>query len=317
MEKLRIVFFGTPEFAVSSLSSLNDAGYHIVAVVTAPDKPAGRGHKLQSPPVKIYAESHSIPCLQPKNLKDPAFIDELRSFDANLQIVVAFRMLPEIVWNMPKHGTYNVHASLLPDYRGAAPINWAIINGEKTTGVTTFKLKHEIDTGSILFQNKVEISDDDTAGTLHDKLMHAGAKLLVRSVSAIANGNIELKPQPESSIQKEAPKLFKDTCKINWNQSGNSLRNFVRGLNPFPAAYTKVKLPDGREEHWKIFTCKKSTLKSDAVGKIKTDGSNLYISCEDMFLEITEIQTPGKKRMATKAFINGLKWPLDEIEIVL
>src|SRR5574344_2486239 len=243
MEKkdLRIVYMGTPDFAVESLKRLVEGGYNVVAVVTMPDKPVGRhASVLQPSPVKEYALSQNLKVLQPEKLKDEAFVAELQSYNADLQIVVAFRMLPEAVWNMPKYGTFNLHASLLPQYRGAAPINWAVINGDKETGVTTFFLKHEIDTGNIIMQSKVSIGDDENVGDIHDKLMYLGASVGTETVDLIISGNYILTPQDESIVLKPAPKIFKDTCRIDWSKSVIEIKNFVRGLSPYPAAFTEI-----------------------------------------------------------------------------
>jgi methionyl-tRNA formyltransferase len=313
MKEIRIVFFGTPDFAVGSLKALADADFKVAAVVTATDKPSGRGHKMQSPPVKVFADENNMPCLQPKNLKDPLFIQELQSFKADLQIVVAFRMLPEIVWNMPELGTYNVHASLLPNYRGAAPINWAIINGEKTTGVSTFKLKHEIDTGSVLLQREVSIDDADNVGTVHDKLMFAGAELLVESITKISQGKIELKPQDLNAVNKEAPKIFKQDCQIDWNMKAIQVRNFIRGMSPFPTAFAKVSLQDGSQENWKIYSSELTEISSSKGGIIKSEDGKLLVSCSDYWLEITQLQSPGKKRMTADEFMRGLRVDLKDL----
>lgn len=318
MQRLRVVFFGTPDFAVASLKALvEDAqqAVDVVGVVTATDKPAGRGHRMQSPPVKVYAESQNIPVLQPTNMKSAEFQDALRDWQADLQIVVAFRMMPEAVWNMPRLGTYNVHASLLPDYRGAAPINWAIIRGEKETGVTTFKLRHEIDTGSILLQKRVDIGPDETAGELHDKLMHAGAELLVKSVQRIASGDYILQPQSEVAEVKEAPKIFKHDCRINWSQRAEEVHNFIRGLCPFPGAFTEVELPDGKKEQWKIQRSRTTGDRTDSAGQFRQDGDHLLVSCADEWLEILEIQPPGKKRMKASDFLRGLRVPLEDVRL--
>ncbi|MEZ4721720.1 MAG: methionyl-tRNA formyltransferase [Flavobacteriales bacterium] len=307
MKDLRIVFFGTPDFAVASLRALVDNKFHVVAAVTAPDKPSGRGHKMQSPPVKTYAGEQGIPVMQPSNLKSEDFVNELRSCNADLQIVVAFRMLPEIVWNMPPLGTYNVHASLLPDYRGAAPINWAIINGENETGVTTFKLRHEIDTGNILLQQRVSIADSDNAGSLHDKLMAAGAALLVQSVEQLGLGDVKLIAQTNSKVEKHAPKIFKDDCRINWNQPAKAVRNFIRGMAPFPAAFSEISFQNGTSEAWKFFASDLNNTPSERPGVIRIEGGGILISCADQWLEIKEVQVPGKKRMTTYDFLKGLR----------
>ncbi|NLW53089.1 MAG: methionyl-tRNA formyltransferase, partial [Tissierellia bacterium] len=250
---LRIVFMGTPEFAVETLKLLVESKYNIVGVVTMPDKPAGRGHKLQESDVKKYAISQGLLVLQPEKLKDADFINKLKSLKADLNIVVAFRMLPEVVWDMPKHGTYNLHGSLLPQYRGAAPINWAIINGEKETGVSTFKLVHEIDSGNIAYQTKVEIEDKDNAGIIHDKLMKVGAQLILKTVDAIIDDSITLQPQDtETETLKAAPKIFKETCRIDWNSKAQEIDNFIRGLSPYPAAHSTLER-DGEVVNIKIF----------------------------------------------------------------
>lgn len=303
---------GTPQFAVASLDILVKNKYDVVGVVTSPDKPAGRGQQLQQSAVKQYAVSHGLKTLQPINLKDENFIAELQALNADLQVVVAFRMLPEKVWNMPPLGTYNVHASLLPDYRGAAPINWAIINGEKETGVTTFKLKHEIDTGSILLQDRVTISPEMNAGDLHDVLMVRGAELLLRSVKMIAEGNVELKEQ--SSLlhgreSKHAPKIFKNDCKIDWSRSGESIHNLVRGLSPYPCAWTELK-HDEKRTTFKIFSCKfHPVAHNNKPGIIKVDSKTLNIACKDGWIFIEEIQMEGKKRLRTEDLLRGYSFP--------
>lgn len=293
---------GTPEFAVPGLQKLVENGYQVVAVITAPDKPKGRGKKLGTSPVKDYAVSQDLPILQPTNLKAPEFLEELKSYEADLQIVVAFRMLPEAVWNMPPLGSYNLHASLLPDYRGAAPINWAIINGEKETGVTTFKLKHEIDTGNILFQEKEPIHPDDTVGSLYERLMHKGADLIVKSVEAISKGEVDLKPQILPEKEKHAPKIFREDCEINWSQDTETIRNFTRGLSPYPAAWTTLD-----ELTFKIYGAVKSTANYSSVpGTFETDGKSfLDVKTADGALRLTEVQLQGKKRMKTEDFLRG------------
>lgn len=304
---LRIVFMGTPDFAVASLDILVQNGFNVVAVITAPDKPAGRGLQLHESAVKQYAVSKGLPVLQPEKLKNPDFIAALRDLKADLQVVVAFRMLPEMVWNMPPEGTINVHASLLPNYRGAAPINWAIINGEKESGVTTFKLQHEIDTGDILFSDTVAIREDETAGELHDALMHTGATLLLKTVQAIATGNIAGTPQahiPAADI-KHAPKIFKDTCQINWQQPLNNIYNLVRGLSPYPAAWTvfqgkNLKIYKAHKEH---------TAPSKAPGEFETDQKTyVKIAAPDGYLYLDEIQLEGKKKMDIEAFLRGYRF---------
>ncbi|MFV0606941.1 MAG: methionyl-tRNA formyltransferase [Niabella sp.] len=305
--ELRIVFMGTPEFAVTSLDALVMAGCQIVAVITMPDKPAGRGMQLQQSAVKKYAVEKQIPVLQPLKLKDPAFIQELKNLQADLQICVAFRMLPEIVWNMPPMGTINLHGSLLPQYRGAAPINWAVINGETETGVTTFKLKQEIDTGHILLQEAFPIEPDDNAGTVHDKMKKIGADLLVKTVKLMVDGLITESPQklPEDSVLKPAPKLFTETCEINFNLPVKEVHNLVRGLSPYPAAFTFL-----HNKKLKIFQSQIIAEKPDSsVGQYKTDGKQfLYFACSDGYLAVTELQLEGKKRMLIEDFLRGYRF---------
>lgn len=304
MNNLRIIFMGTPEFAVPSLAILVQHQFNVVAVITAPDKPQGRGQKLGASPVKEFALQHNIPVLQPTNLKSPEFITELKSYQANLQVVVAFRMLPEAVWAMPALGTFNLHASLLPQYRGAAPINWAIINGEKETGVTTFFLKHEIDTGSIVFQEKETIHPLDDVGMLYERLMKKGANLVLKTVQAIEKGSYPNEPQRESGELKHAPKIFKETCAINWNQTSEQVYNFVRGLSPYPAAWTIV---DGKQ--YKIFKCSLKEAvgsRQSAVGHFETDNKTyLYIKTLEGYISVEEFQPEGKKRMKVDEFFRG------------
>jgi methionyl-tRNA formyltransferase len=305
-EQLRIVFFGTPDFAVASLDTLIQAGANIVAVVTAPDKPAGRGMQLQTSAVKQYASDKGLKILQPEKMKAPSFLDELKSFEVDLQVVVAFRMMPEVVWNMPPMGTINVHGSLLPQYRGAAPIDWAIINGETETGVTTFKLKHEIDTGDILLQQKVSVLPEDNAGTLHDKLMAAGAELLVRTVKGLAAENIPEIPQsdvPAGEI-KNAPKIFKEHLLINWNRPVTEISNLVRGMSPYPAAYTHLG-----EKTLKVFKSHYET-ESHSVkpGSFETDyATYLRFAATDGWFYVEELQQEGKKRMNVVDFLRGFR----------
>lgn len=300
---LRIIFMGTPDFAVSTLQTLVENGQNVVAVITAPDKPAGRGLKLNESPVKQYAVSQNIPVLQPTNLKSEAFLEELKSYQADLQIIVAFRMLPEAVWNMPPLGSFNIHASLLPQYRGAAPINWAIINGETETGVTSFFLKHQIDTGDIIFQDKVIIAAEDDFGTLYEKLKNAGAALALKTVKAIEAGKVPSQPQETSSELKEAPKIFKETCQINWNQPAQTIQNFVRGLSPYPTAWTVFE-----DKTFKIFkteTVGKSTKKVEP-GQVITDGKNfIHVQTADGILNILDLQMEGKKRMSIPELLRG------------
>lgn len=299
---------GTPEFAVASLDILVKNNYNIVAVVTVPDKPAGRGQQIQQSAVKKYALEKGIKILQPEKLKDESFINELRELKADLQIVVAFRMLPEIVWNMPPLGTYNLHGSLLPKYRGAAPINWAIINGENESGVTTFKLKHEIDTGNILFQAKTPIHENTNAGELHDALMHIGAELILKTVKAIEAGNYELKAQDDAQ-SIHAPKIFKETCKINWNNHINSIYNLIRGLSPYPAAYTEFKDKNQQLSSIKIYkTHKEITDHHYQPGTVISDSKTfMKVACNGGFLLIDELQIAGKKRMNIEEFLRGFK----------
>lgn len=308
-EDFRIIFMGTPEFAVETLKLLVENKYNIVGVVTMPDKPAGRGHKLQESDVKKYAKSQDLLVLQPEKLKDPDFINKLQSLNADLSIVVAFRMLPEVVWNMPKHGTYNLHGSLLPQYRGAAPINWAIINGEKETGVTTFKLVHEIDSGSIAYQSKIDISDKDNAGLIHDSLMKVGAQLVIKTTDAIIDGSIRLQPQDiETKTLKQAPKIFKETCRIDWNSKAEEIDRFIRGLSPYPAAHTVLDR-EGEAINIKIFEAmpiiEEHTLSAGTI--VQPHPSDLDIAVVNGFIRIQELQVQGRKRMKTVDFLNGFK----------
>ncbi|HWI91484.1 MAG TPA: methionyl-tRNA formyltransferase [Flavisolibacter sp.] len=307
---LRIVFMGTPEFAVASLDALVNAGCNIVGVVTAPDKPAGRGLKLQESAVKKYAVEKNLKVLQPEKLKNPQFLEELKSLNAELQVIVAFRMLPEVVWNMPAMGTINVHASLLPQYRGAAPINWAVINGEKESGVTTFKLKHEIDTGDILLQGKTVIGENETAGELHDKLKELGAQVLVKTVQGLADDTLKETPQSEilnfkSETVKHAPKIFTETCKIDWCKSVSEVHNLIRGLSPFPGAFTYLN-----EKLLKIYRSEKESKQSTiSPGEFQTDGKTfLQFACSDGFIVVKELQLEGKKKMNVQDFLRGYKF---------
>lgn len=307
-KNVRIIFMGTPDFAVASLDALVNAGCTIVAVVTAPDKLAGRGMKLTESAVKKYAITKGLIVLQPEKLKDPNFIATLQQLKADMQIVVAFRMLPEIVWNMPPMGTINVHGSLLPKYRGAAPINWAIINGEKETGVTTFKLKHEIDTGNILLQRSFVIGEEDTAEIVHDKMKLIGAEVLIETIKGLASGNLKEIPQlltnHENTIIPHAPKIFTETCNINWNKSVEEIYNLIRGLSPFPGAFTYV---DGKL--FKIFRSKKElAVHQFPNGKIVTDGKTfIKFACADGFVIVLEMQLEGKKKMNVEDFLRGYK----------
>ena len=305
MNDLRIIFMGTPEFAVPSLEILIENKFNVVAVITAPDKPQGRGQKITFSPVKESALKHNITVLQPTNLKAPEFLEELKSYRANIQVVVAFRMLPEVVWAMPSFGTFNLHASLLPQYRGAAPINWAIINGEKETGATTFFLKQEIDTGSIIFQEKEPIRDEDNVGSLYERLMLKGAQLVLKTIQAIASGNYPSIPQPQELEIKHAPKIFKETCEINWNQPSEKVRNFVRGLSPYPAAWTKFN-----DKVFKIYSIASVTKNSEnkKPGEYATDNKTyLNVKTADGWVSIKELQPEGKKRLRVDDFFRGNK----------
>lgn len=301
---MNIVFMGTPDFAVASLDALVQAHFKVVAVVTAPDKPAGRGQKLNESAVKKYALENNIPVLQPEKLKNEEFLKELRSYNADLQVVVAFRMLPEVVWNMPPKGTINVHGSLLPHYRGAAPINHAIINGETKSGVTTFFLKHEIDTGDVIFNAAVDIHEDTTAGDLHDELMAVGAKLLVKTVKAIKSNDYTEQPQPLDENLKHAPKIFKENCKIDWNNGNDKIYNLIRGLSPYPTAFTYLN-----EKTIKIFKAQKETTPPTVKpGEFLTDGKTyLKFASTDGYISLLDIQFEGKKRMPITDFLRGIR----------
>ncbi|MDX9882010.1 MAG: methionyl-tRNA formyltransferase [Prolixibacteraceae bacterium] len=306
---LRIVFMGTPGFAVASLRNLVESGYQVAGVVTAPDKPAGRGQKLSESAVKQYATAKSLKVLQPEKLKNQDFIDELKALHADLQVVVAFRMLPEIVWNMPRLGTFNLHASLLPQYRGAAPLNWAIINGEEETGVTTFLLDHEIDTGKILFRDKIAITKNDTVGTIHDSLMEIGARLVVKTVDALAGGTVSPVSQNElisGETIKHAPKIFREDCRINWSGPGAKTRNLIRGLSPYPAAWTELIDENGQTEMLKIYFADFTEGKNAEPGDVSSDGKNfLKVKTGDGWLAVTDLQLAGKKRMNIVDFLRG------------
>ena len=308
-QSLRIVFMGTPEFAVASLDALVNAGCNIVGVITAPDKPAGRGMKMNESAVKKYAVEHKLKTLQPEKLKNPEFLAELRSLNADLQIVVAFRMLPEVVWSMPPMGTVNLHGSLLPQYRGAAPIHWAVINGEKETGVTTFKLKHEIDTGDILLQQSFPLGDDETTGDVHDVMKEIGAKILVETVKGIANGTLKETPQysqqaTENKKLRHAPKLTTETSRINWSDSVENVYNLIRGLNPHPVAFTIVN-----EKMMKVFRAKKEVVSPAKIeGDHETDGKTyLKFACANGYIHLLEIQMEGKKKMSIEEFLRGYR----------
>lgn len=304
---MRIVFMGTPEFAVASLDALIQSGCNIVGVVTAPDKPAGRGQKINESAVKQYAVANGLKVLQPVKLKDEQFLEELKALHADLQVVVAFRMLPEVVWNMPRSGTVNLHASLLPQYRGAAPINWVLINGEKESGVTTFFLKHEIDTGHILFTEKITLTGRETAGELHDRLMDKGAGLLVKTVKAIESGRFTENPQEhltEGIELKHAPKIFKEDCNINWNQSAEKIYDFIRGLSPYPTAYTTLN-----DKMLKVFGAEYELADTgDQPGEFFSDNRTfLKVSAADGFVYLTDVQMEGKKRMGIAEFLRGVR----------
>lgn len=312
-KKLRIVYMGTPDFAVAPLRRLVEEGYNIVGVVTMPDKPAGRGLHMQASAVKRYAVEAGLPVYQPEKLKDPQFVETLRSLAPDLGIVIAFRMLPEIVWAMPRLGTFNLHASLLPQYRGAAPINWAIINGEKESGVTTFLLNHEIDKGAILCQQRVAIDEEDDAGTLHDKLMNAGTDLVIETIERIASGAIAPVDQHtiEPQVIRDAPKIFKETCRIDWSASGDTVRNLVRGLSPYPAAWSELHKEGASPIGVKIFRVHAETCPADrlpAPGTLVTDGRTfMKVACADGYLFLDELQLAGKKRMAVADLLRGFK----------
>lgn len=322
---LRIVFMGTPEFAVESLQRMVENEYNVVAVVTQPDKPVGRhGSILRPSPVKQYALEHNIPVLQPEKMKDPLFVEQLKALNADIQVVVAFRMLPEIVWSMPRFGTFNVHAALLPQYRGAAPINWAVINGETKTGVTTFFLDHDIDTGRIIMQREFDIPDDADVEYVYDGLMHLGADICIDTLNLVLEKGEEVEtiPQQEEGTLHAAPKLFKATCCINWHQSAKQVYDFVRGLCPVPGAWCDIATAEGKPVTIKIFKAKK--LSNDNTQALPTPGTagsiysqhgHLYIAATDNWLEITELQMAGKKRMSAKDFLNGNK-QIDEYRVV-
>jgi methionyl-tRNA formyltransferase len=302
-KKLKIIYMGTPEFAVPSLEKLVSNGWDVVGVITAPDKPKGRGQKFISSPVKEAALSLGLKVLQPTNLKSEEFQQELRSLNADLQIVVAFRMLPESVWDMPPLGTFNLHASLLPDYRGAAPINWAVINGEKETGVTTFFLKHEIDTGSIIYQERVPILESEDLGDVYEKLMNLGAELILKTVEDISEDNVKALPQDETKALNHAPKIFKETCEIEWKKSAESIHNLIRGLSPYPGAWTKFG-----EKSCKIFKSEvlSETNQSLSPGEFATDAKTFFhVQCGDSLLKIIELQLEGKKRMNIQDLLRG------------
>lgn len=307
MSDQRILFMGTPEFAVATLNALVDAGLEVVAVVTAPDRPAGRGRQLRESAVKVRARELGLPILQPERFKDPAFLGELDRLNASLYIVVAFRMLPELVWNRPLHGTVNLHASLLPDYRGAAPINWALINGEQRTGATTFKIQHEIDTGDVLLQEELEIGDNETAGELHDRLMVSGAGLMVRTVQGLFSGSLSAVPQQPGATHA-APKLTPENCRIHWHASARDIHNLVRGLSPFPGAWTTWNTPDTPSQHVKILRTSVADIGGvGSPGSVRIEQQRLLISTASGWIEALEIQPEGKRRMDAASFVRGLR----------
>lgn len=309
-QSIRIIYMGTPDFAVESLRALVEGGYNVVAVVTMPDKPAGRGHQLQYSAVKQYALSVDLPILQPERLKDETFLQELRSYQADLQIVVAFRMLPEVVWNMPRLGTFNLHASLLPQYRGAAPINWAVMNGDTETGATTFMLQHEIDTGNIILQERIPIAEDENVGSVHDRLMTMGASLVTRTVDLIIDSENSGKPVPtipQDTIQDSnlspAPKIFKDTCAIDFSRSAEQVRNHIRGLSPYPAAW----IDEMPASHPLADMLKGAKVYKAARATQAEQKGHIIVPCGDGYIDLLELQLPGKKRMDAAALLNGLK----------
>lgn len=307
-QSIRIIYLGTPDFAAESLRALVEGGYNVVAVVTMPDKPAGRGHQLQFSAVKQYALSVGLPVLQPERLKDETFLEELRSYQADLQIVVAFRMLPEVVWNMPRLGTFNLHASLLPQYRGAAPINWAVMNGDTQTGATTFMLQHEIDTGNVILQERIAIAEDENVGSVHDRLMVMGAGLVTRTVDAIIDAEnrgeaLATIPQDNSIELRPAPKIFKDTCVIDFSRTAEQIRNHVRGLSPYPAAW----IHDMPASHPLAEMLKGAKVYKVAVAQQAQQKGHIIVPCADGYIDLLELQLPGKKRMDAAALLNGLK----------
>lgn len=301
---MKIVYFGTPDFAVESLDAVMHSRHEVAAVVTVPDRQAGRGQKVVYSPVKQYALDHQLPLLQPERLRDEAFLTALQAFEADCFVVVAFRMLPEAVWNMPPHGTFNLHASLLPRYRGAAPINWAIINGERETGVTTFLLNHRIDEGAILLQERTPIQPDDNAGTLHDRLATMGRELVVRTLDGLADGT--LTPQPQQGTPCPAPKIFKDDCRIDFCRPGQQVIDFIRGLAPYPAATMTLRSPKGEEVSFKIFDAHFQSSPEATEKRLYCDGKKvLKVGVADGFIEILSLQMAGKKRNSTEDFLRG------------
>lgn len=311
-QDLRIVFLGTPEFAVESLRAIVDGGYNVVGVVTMPDKPAGRGHKMFQSPVKLFALERGLKVMQPVRLKDPGFVDELRSLQADLFVVIAFRMLPEVVWTMPRLGTFNLHASLLPRYRGAAPINRAVMNGDTETGVTTFMLKHEIDTGDILAQERIDILPEDNAGTVHDRLMHLGAALTMQTISDIVDGTLKPVPQDRLIADTEptpAPKIFKEDCRIDWTAPAAVTHNQVRGLSPYPGAWCEIYDGDTPMGQVKIFETALCDMTELQPGQVAIEGDRMFAGTADGTLELLSIQAPGKRRMPVADFLRGTRAP--------
>lgn len=313
-KSLRVVYMGTPEFAVEPLRAILEAGFTVCAVVTVPDKPAGRGQKISESAVKQFARERELPILQPEKLKDEAFVNQLRQLNPDVMVVVAFRMLPEVVWRIPRLGTFNLHASLLPQYRGAAPINWAVINGETHTGLTTFLIDEKIDTGNLIMQKEVEILPNETAGELHDKLMGIGGNLVVKTIETLANG--EFKPIPQNEFYqselelKPAPKIFKETCRIDWEKTASEIHNFIRGLSPYPAAWTEFSTADGSKISAKIFRSSFLDAENDsaATGTIKTNGATfLKVKCADGYVSILEIQLAGKRNLPIGEFLKGFR----------
>lgn len=321
---LRIVFMGTPEFAVGTLKALIEGGYNVVAVVTQPDKPVGRHQDtLQPSAVKVFAMEHNLPVLQPVKMKDPDFVETLRGYEPDLQVVVAFRMLPEVVWDMPRFGTFNVHAALLPQYRGAAPINWAVINGETQTGVTTFFLDHDIDTGRIIMQKPFAIADDYDVENVYDGLMNLGAEIAIETIDKIiaGDGHVDSLPQDDminvGDVLHGAPKIFKDTCRIDWKQEAKKVYDFVRGLSPYPGAWTEIEDAKGKKSVLKIFKTQKTSIPSGAEpGTLRVEKDKLYVCTSDCLLQLVTVQMSGKKRMDARDFLNGTR-NLSEYKVIL
>lgn len=313
MEKLKIVFMGTPDFAVGILDAIYNSEHEIVGVITVADKPAGRGQKVKYSAVKEYALSKNLPILQPTNLKSDEFIQELKALNANLHVVVAFRMLPKIVWDMPKFGTFNLHASLLPEYRGAAPINWAVINGDQETGVTTFFIDDKIDTGAMIMSEKTPIGENETAGELHDRLMNIGAKTVIKTLDLISQGNVKTQPQQDNEQIRTAYKLNRENCKIDWSKTGKQIYDLIRGLNPYPAAWTYLKISD-EELNVKVYESNFESVEHNyTVGRIFTTKKQIKIAVKDGYIELTSLQFPAKKRMKSYELLNGIQFNEDSI----